>query len=149
MTSNTKEECSICLEPLPQNKEEGNIMILKCKHTFHFDCGFKAIQINGKCPLCRRNVNDDIDIDGDDSRDILRHDELMIGYEQEEIDFLDMFARGEIHEFHDIEPVDEYPALRKAGAAIKSFITSFIVTILILLCSLIIWQQKQKEYYRD
>ena len=51
LNSNLDEECSICLESLNDNRKE--IIALKCKHEFHFDCIHKYFAIKMECPLCR------------------------------------------------------------------------------------------------
>ena len=47
--------CSICLEKI--NNDSENIIILKCKHSFHAECLMMNIFIlqdnSTKCPLCR------------------------------------------------------------------------------------------------
>lgn len=47
-----KDDCSICLETLNNNKEK-NITTKECNHTFHLSCLNKWIQQNPSCPCCR------------------------------------------------------------------------------------------------
>ena len=51
LNSNLDDECSICLESLSDDLKE--IIALKCKHEFHFDCIHKYFAIKMECPLCR------------------------------------------------------------------------------------------------
>ena len=52
-------DCPICLEPIT---DEGNGMytISKCGHRFHADCIFNWIQEGEGCPLCRSNLNPNV-----------------------------------------------------------------------------------------
>lgn len=43
-------DCSICHDTINQND---NIVITKCKHSFHSECLLKWAVNNNSCPLCR------------------------------------------------------------------------------------------------
>lgn len=47
-----EDDCSICYD---NNNNEW--IELGCGHTFHYECGYIWIRINGTCPMCRQNVN--------------------------------------------------------------------------------------------
>ena len=49
------EECSICLENIKMND---NIIVLPCKHIFHFNCIilFVLRKIDTHCPLCKYDI---------------------------------------------------------------------------------------------
>ncbi len=51
-------ECSICLEKFEINDQCREI---KCKHRFHKDCVDDWLSINCTCPICRYNINDNIE----------------------------------------------------------------------------------------
>jgi len=46
-----EDNCSICL-----NKENKEIMILKCNHNFHSECLQRWFVNNKKCPICRKEL---------------------------------------------------------------------------------------------
>lgn len=46
-------ECSICLEKYNNGE---NIVLLKCKHEFHYHCILKWLLNSIKCPICKRNA---------------------------------------------------------------------------------------------
>lgn len=48
-----QEECAICYEVPPSP------VITHCKHVFCRQCISKAIQIQGKCPMCRNELDED------------------------------------------------------------------------------------------
>lgn len=52
-----KEECSICLEPIINEKK-----ILTCDHIFHIDCIDKWASTNPSCPMCRKNINQKLNV---------------------------------------------------------------------------------------
>ena len=43
------DECVICFE-----KMVTNLVVFKCKHSFHFGCAFKWLQEKNFCPLCKK-----------------------------------------------------------------------------------------------
>jgi hypothetical protein len=51
-------ECSICLEPCVENKNEPLGVLLGCGHIFHLECVKHWINStnynSSKCPVCRR-----------------------------------------------------------------------------------------------
>lgn len=49
----SQEDCAICYE-VP-----GSPVITNCKHVFCRGCITKAIQIQGKCPMCRNGLTED------------------------------------------------------------------------------------------
>ena len=49
-------DCSICIQPILKGEE-----ILKCGHTFQFDCVKRWLGSNKTCPLCRAHVVDNSD----------------------------------------------------------------------------------------
>ncbi len=51
--SSTK-QCLICHETL---KSTQNLRVLKCAHSFHFDCVNDWISTKGTCPTCRNTEN--------------------------------------------------------------------------------------------
>jgi hypothetical protein len=60
-TSNTTEECSICLIPLSQ--EGLDVFTTACHHQFHFQCLAKNVQArNNECPLCRTRLDSLVNI---------------------------------------------------------------------------------------
>jgi hypothetical protein len=60
-TSNTAEECSICLIPLSQQGLD--IFTTACQHQFHFQCLAKNVQArNNECPLCRTRLDSLVNI---------------------------------------------------------------------------------------
>ncbi|CAM4862840.1 unnamed protein product [Rotaria socialis] len=60
-TSNTLEECSICLSPLTQQGVD--VYTTACLHKFHFQCLVKNVQArNNECPLCRAHLDSLVDI---------------------------------------------------------------------------------------
>jgi hypothetical protein len=60
-TSNTAEECSICLIPLSQQGLD--IFTTACQHQFHFQCLAKNVQArNNECPLCRSRLDSLVNI---------------------------------------------------------------------------------------
>ncbi|CAF3331631.1 unnamed protein product [Rotaria sp. Silwood2] len=60
-TSNTVDECSICLLPLTQQGLD--IFTTACKHQFHFQCLAKNVQAkNNECPLCRTRLDSLVDL---------------------------------------------------------------------------------------
>jgi SUMO ligase MMS21 Smc5/6 complex component len=50
MNSDLENECSICLEKFKTNEK---IIILECKHYFHYGCANKWVNISRVCPVCR------------------------------------------------------------------------------------------------
>ena len=61
---NLNKDCSICIEDCKPNRNNPSCVLLKCKHTFHFEC-IKNWILSGqdnniKCPVCRADlVNDE------------------------------------------------------------------------------------------
>jgi SNF2 family DNA or RNA helicase len=51
MEGNSSDSCPICWEQLPSQ-----IMMLSCGHSGCPDCFTQALEVNGKCPLCRARV---------------------------------------------------------------------------------------------
>ena len=49
MNTSTKEDCSICLEPV---KVAEMIKSLSCGHEFHKDCIDQSLKASKKCPYC-------------------------------------------------------------------------------------------------
>ncbi|KAH9903989.1 RAD5-like protein [Xylariomycetidae sp. FL2044] len=49
-----EEECPICYEAISVHKPA----ITACKHRFGEECILKAISSNGKCPMCRQELNE-------------------------------------------------------------------------------------------
>ena len=47
-------ECSICLEPIEENKEVKKL--INCNHYFHKSCILNWILVNSNCPLCRNKL---------------------------------------------------------------------------------------------
>jgi SUMO ligase MMS21 Smc5/6 complex component len=43
--------CTICLE-----KKEYNIVMFKCKHSFHFNCILTWLFEKNFCPLCKKQL---------------------------------------------------------------------------------------------
>ena len=51
---NSREECPICLDPLP----EKDCTLLKCDHTFHYACildWYLSDKCRRVCPICRKD----------------------------------------------------------------------------------------------
>ena len=47
-------ECSICLEPIEENKEVKKL--INCNHSFHKSCINTWSYNNNTCPLCRKHI---------------------------------------------------------------------------------------------
>jgi hypothetical protein len=61
VSSNTTEECSICLGSLSQQGKD--TYTTACQHTFHFQCLAKHVQAqNSECPLCRTRLDSLVDV---------------------------------------------------------------------------------------
>ena len=45
--------CCICLNDLKKNEE---VVLLSCKHIFHWNCGLNWLKIKNVCPLCRYHI---------------------------------------------------------------------------------------------
>ena len=58
-------ECPICYE----NMEMINVTIARCGHTFHASCLFKALELKIDCPMCRTQLINILDDDGEDDDD--------------------------------------------------------------------------------
>ncbi len=55
MSSNTTDECSICLNALAPGSP---LLTLSCNHKFHLQCLASNLQAqNRECPLCRATVD--------------------------------------------------------------------------------------------
>lgn len=52
-------DCSICLESMMTKKKNTTttrIGVLKCKHSFHYQCINRWIRTSAICPLCRATI---------------------------------------------------------------------------------------------
>jgi len=45
--------CCICLYDLKKNEE---VVLLTCKHIFHWNCGLNWLKIKNVCPMCRCEI---------------------------------------------------------------------------------------------
>ena len=45
--------CCICLYDLKKNEE---VVLLSCKHIFHWNCGLNWFKIKNACPICRCEI---------------------------------------------------------------------------------------------
>lgn len=45
--------CCICLNDLKKNEE---VVLLSCKHIFHWKCGLNWLKIKNVCPMCRYEI---------------------------------------------------------------------------------------------
>jgi len=45
--------CCICLDDLKNNEE---VVLLCCKHIFHWNCGLNWLKIKNVCPMCRCEI---------------------------------------------------------------------------------------------
>ena len=64
-------DCSICLSTM----QEKEVRSLPCIHTFHVECIDMWLKKSARCPLCRRELNDDplkVNIFGEFSDDDIR-----------------------------------------------------------------------------
>ena len=50
---NLTNECSICCSNINNNE----VCLTKCGHLFCYDCIYKSIDYNNKCPTCREKLN--------------------------------------------------------------------------------------------
>ena len=51
------DECCICLENIYNN----NYSVLSCGHKYHFNCIMDSIKIKSTCPICRADIDINID----------------------------------------------------------------------------------------
>lgn len=54
-----RDECVICFSPL-DDEEQGAIERLDCGHTFHAACIGEWLEKDGRCPVCRHVVNEEV-----------------------------------------------------------------------------------------
>lgn len=54
--SEKEETCTVCLSDFEENE---NIRKLRCNHIFHPECIEKWLDINKKCPMCRKEIDND------------------------------------------------------------------------------------------
>jgi len=50
--NNKDEYCSICL----QTKNKGDIRMIRCTHSYHYDCINKWLNVKPICPDCRTSI---------------------------------------------------------------------------------------------
>lgn len=62
----TNSECIICADIL-DNKE---LIVLRCKHTFHLKCIELWFKYKRTCPYCRENINKDEDENGEKNKKV-------------------------------------------------------------------------------
>lgn len=56
-------QCSICLEDF---QADDPVSLLKsCAHAFHTDCVVKWFESKSKCPVCKDDLNDEVEGEGD------------------------------------------------------------------------------------
>ena len=76
-----EDDCAICFEPIDAASE----VKLICGHRFHGQCAVRALQLDRRCPCCRKkprsHVDDDADLDEDADYDrmIDASEEVVIG----------------------------------------------------------------------
>lgn len=58
--SSVKIDCSICLDTMPANTEQ---TVTPCNHTFHKVCLEKWLKRGDDCPICNRDLFEDISIE--------------------------------------------------------------------------------------
>lgn len=66
-------DCAICLDPIDKASE----VVLTCNHAFHGQCAARHLQLDRRCPVCRKAPRTQIEEDNDDDEE----------YEQRAIDF--------------------------------------------------------------
>ena len=49
-------DCIICLDPVTEEDEGGNVTILMCGHTFHNVCLTNWILVKDSCPTCSGSI---------------------------------------------------------------------------------------------
>lgn len=52
-SSNFKEDCGICMQPLG---DAGSVCLLPCAHFLHTECASRYIRQKSECPFCRRHT---------------------------------------------------------------------------------------------
>ena len=73
-----EDECPICLSPIDAASE----VKLACGHRFHGQCAVRALQLDRRCPCCRkkpRSHDDDDDEEANYDRMIDASEEVVIG----------------------------------------------------------------------
>ena len=50
--------CSICYEEI--KKTQNIVKMDVCNHQYHDNCALKTLNYKEECPVCRKNINDDI-----------------------------------------------------------------------------------------
>ena len=58
-------ECPICFDPITST----NCTITECGHAFHSNCIFKNLSQNNGCPLCRKELVEQMESDTEDEED--------------------------------------------------------------------------------
>lgn len=53
-------ECPICLQNVTNNQ---GVIVFKCGHKMHADCGLKSLKTNSMCPICREEIAKSADWD--------------------------------------------------------------------------------------
>ena len=53
-SSHTLENCAICISTI---KKDEDIVILACKHVFHYTCASEMVKYKPECPICRNPVD--------------------------------------------------------------------------------------------
>jgi len=54
-------ECAICYEQI----DMVNVTVTTCGHTFHSSCAFKALENNDCCPMCRHQLLEEAESEGE------------------------------------------------------------------------------------
>lgn len=57
----TQDICAICMEPVDAASE----VKLACNHRFHGQCAVRALQLDRRCPCCRKKPRSHIEDDAD------------------------------------------------------------------------------------
>jgi len=64
---NDGDDCPICFESLNSLKGDNKPVEIQCNHVFCYNCIKKWFKKESKCPLCKKNYNEDDDNDDDDN----------------------------------------------------------------------------------
>lgn len=58
-------DCAICLNPIDKASE----VVLMCKHAFHGQCAARHLQLDRRCPVCRKAPRTQIEEEDDEEEE--------------------------------------------------------------------------------